>query len=178
MMILPDELALLRWQLSFASRLADHHLPALTDEACFWMPVPNSWTVRQGEGGLWRPDWAEEEPDPAPATTIAWLSRHLIWWLSDLMASIREQPRTPREQCFWPGSAQAAAEHIQSLLGQWQQTIVGLQVSDLTKPVNYPWPEPRELRQVIAWANVELTKNIAEIGVLRHAFEASRRSMN
>lgn len=175
MMILADELALLRWQLTLATRLANHHLPALTDEACFWMPAPGAWTVWQGEDGLWRPDWAGEEPDPAPAATIAWLSWHLIWWLSDLMASIREQPRTPPEQCFWPGSAQATAERVQSLLGQWEATLESLQASALTKPANYPWPEPRELRQVIALANVELTKNVAEIGTLRHAFEASRR---
>ncbi len=27
----------------------------------------------------------------------------------------------------------------------------------------------------MAWANVELMKNVAEIGVVRHAFEAMRR---
>jgi len=90
-----DELALLRWQFTLPARLAQHHLPALTDEACFWAPAPGSWTVCCSEDGKWRPDWVDAEPDPSPPVTIAWLSWHLIWWLSDLAAGRRSRKLPP-----------------------------------------------------------------------------------
>ena len=32
--------------------------------------------------GVWRPDWAEAEPDPIPVPTIGWLTWHIDWWWS------------------------------------------------------------------------------------------------
>jgi len=168
-----DELGVLHWQFTLASQLADFHLPHLTDDACFWAPAPGAWTVRRGDDDAWRPDWAEVEPDPAPAVTIGWLSWHLIWWLSDLNAALRGEARSPREQCLWPGSADAAVTRVRALLAELEASYAN---ADLARPVAYPWLEPRELRQVFAWANAELMKNVAEIGVLRLAFEASRRA--
>ncbi len=110
------ELELLRWQFTLGSRLALHHLPHLTDEACFWSPAPGAWTARLGRDGARRPDWAEVEPDPAPAVTIAWLTWHVIWWLSDLMSAVRNEPQRTRQECVWPGSAAAAAARIETLL--------------------------------------------------------------
>jgi hypothetical protein len=47
-----------------------------------------------------------------------------------------------------------------------------LVADDLARPLAYPWPEPRPLRLALAWANAELMKNVAEIGCVRHLFEA------
>lgn len=159
------------WQFGLVHRLADIHLPGLTDAACLWEPGPGSWTVRRSEDGNWRPDWSETEPEPAPPVTIGWLSWHLIWWWSALLASMRGETPAPREELFWPGSAAASVERLATLFAEME---AALGEADLDRMLAYPWPEPRPLAQALAWANLELMKNVAEIGVVRHLYEASK----
>jgi hypothetical protein len=141
---------------------------------CLWEPGPGSWTVRE-TGGVWRPDWSEAEPHPAPPVTIGWLTWHVIWWWSGVLAAIRkEQPVMP-EQVFWPGSAERTRERLNALSEQWSEILSGLETSDLEQRLAYPWAEARPLRIAAAWVNSELMKNIAEIGVVRHLFESQHR---
>ena len=62
-------------------------LDGLTDDEYLWEPVEGMWSVRpRGEarsaaplgGGAMLMDFERREPDPAPATTIAWQMCHLI----------------------------------------------------------------------------------------------------
>ena len=161
----------LQWQFLMTWRLAGYHLPHLTDAACLWEPAPDSWTVRRGADGSWRPDWAETEPNPVPATTIGWLTWHLIWWWSGLLSAVEGEKPRPRETVLWPGSA-AAAVQLNALSGNWGRYLASLSENDLEGPFAYPWEEPRPLSIAIAWANSELMKNIAEIGYVRHLCEA------
>lgn len=161
----------LRWQFALTWRLAEHHLPALTDEACLWAPVANAWSVRQDADGKWRPDWADVEPDPAPAVTIGWLTWHLIWWWSSAISAVRNESVAPRESVLWPGSAAAVRALLHDLSEQWRAFLNGLPEQALENPIAYPWREARPLRIAIAWANAELMKNVAEIGVVRHLYE-------
>lgn len=170
-----SELQTLRWQFGLTWRLAEVHLPALTDEACLWEPAPSSWTVRKSAEG-WHPDWAEIEPDLAPPVTIGWLSWHLIWWWSSLLSALRNETPVARGDVLWPGSAAAAVLLIRALSSEWSDALSLLDESDLERPFAYPWSEQRPLRLALAWANSELMKNIAEIGIVRHLFEAARRS--
>lgn len=169
-----SELETLRWQFRLTWRLAEVHLPALSDEACLWEPAPGSWTVRCSADGNWRPDWADKEPDPAPPATIGWLTWHLIWWWSELIAVIEGGPRTERSQLFWPGSAAMTVRRLKALSAAWAAILAKLDEADISRTLAHPWPEPRPLGQALAWANLELMKNIAEIGCVRHIFEASR----
>jgi hypothetical protein len=52
-------------------------LIGLTDAEYSWEPAPVVWTVRPGTDDVWRADWQEPEPDPAPLTTIAWRVWHI-----------------------------------------------------------------------------------------------------
>jgi hypothetical protein len=169
-----SQLLTLQWQFRLTWRLAGVHLPALTDDACLWQPAPGSWTVRQSGDGTWRPDWSVPEPDPAPPTTIGWLTWHLIWWWSGLLAALRHETPAAHHQVVWPGSADAVVQRLQSLSSEWAGVLSGLEEADLERPLAYPWDEERPLRLALAWANSELMKNVAEIGCLRHLFEASR----
>jgi hypothetical protein len=173
-----SELEMLRWQYRLTWQLAVVHLPALDDDACLWEPAPSSWTVRKSANGKWWPDWAEPEPepDPAPPVTIGWLSWHLIWWWSSLQSATRNETPTARAEIAWPGSAEAVVERLQSLAAQWTDILSKLADADLERPLAYPWPEPRPLRLALAWANSELMKNVAEIGTVRHLYEASKRA--
>src|SRR5215472_3006027 len=92
-----DEIHTLTWQFELAWKLAQHHLPKLTDEACLWEPAPGSWTVRKSVDGQWRPDWSDAEPDPAPPVTIAWLTWQMIWWWSSALTATFTHPLPARE---------------------------------------------------------------------------------
>jgi hypothetical protein len=169
-----SQLETLQWQFGLAWRLAGYHLPALTDAACLWEPARQCWTVHQGADGKWRPDWAETEPDPVPATTIGWLTWHLIWWWSGALRAVRDESAIPREEVFWPGSADGVREKLEMLSRDWSAMLAGLTDADLEKPFAHPWTEPRPFRIALAWANAELMKNVAEIGTMRHLYEISR----
>lgn len=75
---------------------------------------------------------------------------------------------------MWPGSAQAVRDRLEELAEEWSSTLAGLSDLDLERSIYYMWSEPQPMRIVVAWANSELMKNIAEIGILRHQFEASK----
>jgi hypothetical protein len=166
----------LRWQFELTWKLASqYHLPFLTDDVCLWEPASNSWTVRRLPNGRWRPDWVEPEPDPPPTTSIGWLTWLLIWWWSGLLAVVRKEMPVSRDEMDWPGSAGAAVQRLESLALDWEKFLSELDEGDLDMPVAYPWQEPRPLRIALAWVNIELMKNIAEIGCIRHLFEAYRK---
>jgi hypothetical protein len=171
-----SQLETLRWQFRLTWKLAaEVHLPALTDEACLWEPAPGSWTVRRSSDGRWHPDWADTEPDPAPPTTIGWVTWHLIWWWSGLLAALRNETPPAHGEVDWPGSAHAVVRRLESLSTEWSEVLSRLGDIDLERPLAYPWRDARPLRLAIAWANSELMKNVAELGHLRHLFEAWHR---
>lgn len=170
------QLDTLRWQFRLTWQLASYHLSALTDPACLWEPASGSWTVRQAADGRWRSDWIMPEPDPAPTTSIGWLTWHLIWWWSSLLTAVRDETPTPRDEVFWPGSADAVRLRLETLSREWADVLDSLADADLERPVAYPWREERPLRLAIAWANSELMKNVAEIGYANHLFLASRQT--
>lgn len=165
----------LRWQFNLAWRLANVHLPHLTDEMCVWAPAANAWNVRRDAAGAWRADWADIEPDPAPPVTIGWLMWHWTWWFSGLVAAAQGRTAPAREIVTWPGSARASVAEIEALVADWSGFLERLGAADLDRSITHLWPEPRPLRQAIAWGNAELMKNVAEIGVVRHLYEARTR---
>lgn len=167
-----DRLEILRWQFSLVWRLAQHHIPKLTDEACLFEPAPGSWSVRRRADGTWHPDWADRQPDPPPPVTIGWLTWQILWWWSSLTEAVADGRIPSREEVLWPGTARDTIEELQSLSARWTDILAGLEPSDLDRLVSYPWKEKRRLAIALAWANSELMKNIAEIGVLRHLFIA------
>lgn len=170
------ELDTLRWQFRLCWRLAEVHLPALTDELCLWEPAPGSWTVRRSVDGDWRPDWSDPEPSPPPPATIGWLTWQIVWWWSGVLAAVRGEVPAAHDEVMWPGTAGAVVGRIDELSAEWLEVLSRLSDSDLERPIAYPWAEPRPLRLAIAWANSELMKNIAEIGCIRHLFAALRRT--
>lgn len=170
-----NTLPTLRWQFQLTWRLAEVHLPALTDEACLWEPAPGSWTVRKSTDGKWRPDWVIPEPEPPPPVTIGWLTWHLLWWWSGLQSAMRHELPPAQHQIFWSGSAAAVVLELLTLSAAWDRMLTEMDASVLEKPLAYPWQEARPLRIALAWANSELMKNIAEIGIIHHLFIRSVR---
>jgi hypothetical protein len=168
------QISTLQWQFDLTWRLAQYHLPSLTDDACLWEPSPHSWTVRPSAEGMWHPDWADVEPDLIPTATIGWITWHMLWWWSGLIAATREETPPAHDEIPWPGSADAVVQRLESLAAEWSALLADLDDPDLERPLAHPWSEPRPLRIALAWANAELMKNVAEIGYVRLLYAVSR----
>jgi DinB family protein len=81
-----------------------------------------------------------------------------------------------REHVMWPGSADAVREWISRLQGQWRAALEQLTDDDLRSTQRTRWPfQDRPFGDVIAWANVELTKSAAEIGYARFLYAVRTR---
>ncbi|MGW2258111.1 DinB family protein [Streptomyces sp. NPDC001780] len=161
--------ALLRDQFDLTWSLFDYHLRRLEPADFLWEPATPSWTVRPAPDGTWVPDWSETEPDPVPVPTIGWLSWHIGWWWG--VATDHVRGRTPRERTdvTWPGDGESAVAWLRGLREDWLDALDGLTDTDLDAPASYPVPDDPEftVADMLAWANAELMKNVAEIGQLR-----------
>jgi hypothetical protein len=153
---------ILQWQFHLTWRLAEVHLPVLTDEMCLWEPAAPCWSVRRGSDGAWQADWADMEPDPLPVLSIGWITWHLIWWWSSLLAAVQGGKPLPHDRIAWPGSAAATVGRLRELSASWTEALAKFSDTDLERPLAYPWPEPRPLKFALARTNSELMKNVAE----------------
>jgi hypothetical protein len=162
-----QELLLDQFDLVWA--LADLHLGALTEDDFLWAATSLSWTVRPDTAGDWRPDWADTEPDPAPVPTIAWLTWQIQWYWETTLDHLQGRPPRDRDTVLWPGDGAAAVARLRELASRWRAALVGLTADDLLAPAAFPWPADagRTVGHMVSWCNVELTKNVAEIGQLR-----------
>jgi DinB superfamily len=166
-----DVLSVLRWQFRVAWRLAeDVQLPRLTDDMCTWLPDPQSWTVHRDTTGWWRADWSETEPLDAPAPSVGWLTWHIIWWWSNVETVLDGATAAEPATQGWPGTAAATVAVLRDLADLWTDRLGSLTPHDLDTPVRHPWPEPRPLAYLLSWVNLELTKNVAEIGAVGNAY--------
>ena len=78
-----------------------------------------------------------------------------------------------RSQVHWPGDAEAVRAWIADLKMKWLRAIGALSAEDLQSDALTRWPfEGRPFADVIAWANLELVKNAAEIGYARFLYAA------
>ncbi|MFD8790140.1 DinB family protein [Streptomyces vinaceus] len=133
----PDWNALLVDQLDWHWR---HQLRArldgLTDEEFFWEPVPDCWSVRpRGTGttpvragsGDFTIDWSYPEPVPAPVTTIAWRTGHiLVGVLGARSASHFGGPPVDYMTYAYPGTAAEALDRLDAAYARWVTGVRGL----------------------------------------------------
>jgi hypothetical protein len=159
----------LLWQFDLAWGLADLHLSALVEEDFLWEAARRCWSVRPDASGVWRPDWADTEPDPIPVPTIGWLTWHMSWWWSTAIDHVSGAPPRERTDVAWPGSGAAAVAQLRGLAPRWRELLTNMGILDLGKTSAFPWAATagRTVAHTALWLNVELTKNISEIGQLR-----------
>jgi hypothetical protein len=157
------------WQFDLAWALADLHLSALVGDDFLWQPARLCWTVRPDATGVWRPDWADTEPEPVPVPTIGWLTWHIQWWWSVAVDHLTGAMPRDRADVMWPGNGPAAVVHLRELAAHWRELLMTMTAEDLARPSSFPWGADagRTVAHTVLWANVELTKNISEIGQLR-----------
>ena len=158
-------------QFDTAWQLTSYHLEGLSTEECLWRPADAGLHVHQLSDGSWRADWPEHEGYDLGPPSIAWLTWHMgFWWSMVLDYSLGDGILT-REKVAWPGEADAVRAWIGGFKSQWQTMLEQLSDADLCSVERTKWPfQDRPFGDVVAWANVELTKNAAEIGYARFLY--------
>lgn len=166
-----DACAYLLRQLETAWTLTSYHLDGLTTEECLWRPARVGLHVRRVPTGQWRADWPDREGYDIGPSSIAWLTWHLGFWWSMVLDHSFGDATLSRDDVLWPGSADGVREFVGRLEKEWRANVEQLTDDDLRSTERTRWPfRDRPFGDVIAWANVELTKNAAEIGYARFLY--------
>jgi len=158
-------------QFETAWKLASFHLDGLATEECLWRPSRKGLHVRRTLDGTWRADWPDREDYGIGPPSIAWLTWHMgFWWSMALDHSFGEGVLA-REEVSWPGDADAVRAWLGQLQARWRAGLDGIGDGELRSAERARWPfRDRPFGDVVAWVNVELTKNAAEIGYARFLY--------
>jgi hypothetical protein len=159
-------------QFQLAWKLLDLHLTGLGDEECLWRPAATGLHVFSDDG-VWRADWPETESYSLGPASIAWLTWHIgFWWSMALDHSFGDRTLR-REDVHWPGDADATRAWLGNLRAEWVAALASLPDEQWASPERTRWPfAERPFSQLVAWLNLELMKNAAEIGYCRFLFAA------
>lgn len=163
-----DELSALQTQLDLVWRFMEDALANVRDEEALWVPTDDAWNVRKTADDFWVPDWADEEPEVVPASSIAWLQWHVMWWWSTVIDRSFGDGGLSRDDVVWVG-AQESTSAIGELRLDWLSRLDGLTNEELTGNglTRWPYDDGRPFLHVVAWVNAELMKNVAEMAYVR-----------
>jgi hypothetical protein len=158
-------------QFETAWKLTSIHLDGLATEECLWRPAHEGLHVHQDADGKWRPDWPDHEGYHLGPPSIAWLTWHVGFWWSMVLNHSFGDGTVSRESVTWPGNADAVREWLGRLQDEWRAAIEQITDDELRSVQRTRWPfKDRPFGDVVAWVNVELTKNAAEIGYARFLY--------
>ncbi len=158
-------------QLETAWMLASYHLDGLSTEECLWRPAPRGLHVQRAPDGTWRADWPDHEGYDLGPTSIAWITWHMGFWWSMVIDHSFGPATLSRESVAWPGTADGVRQWLGDLERRWRAAVEPLTDADLRSPERTRWPfADRPFGDVVAWANMELTKNAAELGYARFLY--------
>lgn len=162
---------LLLRQLEIAWALASYHLDGLTTDECLWRPAARGLHVKPDGHGAWQAEWPEHEGYDLGPPSIAWTTWHIGFWWSMVLDQSFGSGALAREAMAWPGNAENARKWINGLHDDWRAAVGKLAEEDLQSAVRTRWPfEDRPFADVVAWVNIELTKNASEIGYARFLY--------
>jgi hypothetical protein len=155
-------------------------LEGLTDAEYFWEPVADCWTVRPDEDGRFRADpIPDEDPVPAPVTTIAWRMWHIgADCLRGYCAHFFGDKDTAADAMLWPATADEAVEALQVDFARFRTNVASLGAEGLLDPMGPragTYADQTYLALVLH-ALDEVAHHGAELGLLRdlylHGFKA------
>lgn len=166
-----DTRAILIRQFDTAWALTQFHLEGLGTDECLWRPGRVGLHVRQRAEGDWHADWPEHEGYALGPSSIAWVTWHMGFWWSMVLDHSFGNAQLRREDVTWPGNADATREWIEGLSGRWRAALERIASDELRSTARTRWPfVDRPFGDVVAWVNVELTKNAAELGYARFLY--------
>jgi hypothetical protein len=166
-----DSRGYLSRQFDTAWKLTSLHLDGLTTEECLWRPAAEGLHLSQASEGRWIPDWPDHEGYDLGPPSIGWVTWHLGFWWSMVLDHSFGEGTLSRERVAWPGTADAVREWLGRLERQWRVRLEQVTDDDLRSTQRTRWPfQGRPFGDVVAWVNIELTKNAAEIGYARFLY--------
>lgn len=172
-----DALACLVRQYETSWRLVRHHLEELGTEECLWRPARTGPHVERAADGNWRADWPDRESYDLGPPSIAWLTWHLGFWWSMVLDHSFGAGTLTRESVMWPGTADALRSWIFGLEAEWRGHLESLSPEELRSTGRTRWPmRDRPFCDIVAWVNLELMKNAAEIGYARFLYAVRERA--
>lgn len=155
-------------QHAIAWSLASYHLEGLSTEECLWRPSTKGLHVSISNEGSWQGEWPEHEGYDLGPPSIAWLLWHMGFWWSMAINHSFEDATLDRNTISCPGTAEEIKAGLQALHKKWLDLLSNISDADLRSSERTRWPfQDRPFSDVIAWVNIELTKNAAEIGYAR-----------
>lgn len=158
-------------QFETAWKLTSVHLAGLATDECLWRPSDRGLHVHKGTDGVWRADWPDHESYDIGPPSIAWITWHIGFWWSMVIDHSFGDGSLCRENVAWPGNADAVRLRLDFLREQWIGRVAQQSDADLRSPLQTRWPfQDRPFGDLIAWVNIELTKNAAEIGYVRFLY--------
>ncbi|MFE7631761.1 DinB family protein [Kocuria sp. NPDC057446] len=162
-------------------------LAGLTDEEYFFDPTGGSaWTVhprtehrtpmQAGRGGF-VVDFALPEPVPAPFTTIAWRTAHVVVGV----LAVRSHghfagPEASYGHWAYAGTADEALDQLDREVARWSTGVHSLTAADLARPCG-PAEGPHAdlpMLALVLHINRELIHHGAEIALLRDLYAHTR----
>lgn len=162
-------------QFDTAWNLASYHLDGLTTAECLWRPASTGLHVHQAADGRWHADWPDRESYDIGPPSIAWITWHIGFWWSMVIDHSFGSGSLSREQLAWPGDAEAVRAQLAGYHDEWRNALDQLSEADLQSAARTLWPYTnRPFGDVVAWLNIELTKNAAEIGFARFLYAVTR----
>jgi hypothetical protein len=162
-------------QLDTAWKLTSFHLDGLTTEECLWRPAAQGLHIRKLGDWKWQADWPDRESYDLGPPSIAWVTWHMLFWWSMVLDHSFRNATLSRDSVTWPGDADAVRNALARLHSEWRAAIEKMSDDELRATGRTRWPfRDRPFGDVIAWVNIELTKNASEIGYARflHAVPA------
>jgi len=163
---------ILRMQYDIACQLLEYHLTALDDDEYFWRPAPVGLQL-SNEQGDWSADWPESEGYEIGPASISWLMWHIIYWWSMVLDHSFGAGMLQRDNIRCPANAKEAADRIAQLKKQWEASVARLSDHEWSDCSRTLWPfRGKPFYELSAWLNLELTKNVSEIGYCRFLYAA------
>lgn len=160
----------LNFQFDVSWQLLEIHLTDLEEEECLWRPASRGLHVFN-KSGIWVEDWPDTEAYDIGPPSIAWLTWHIIFWWSMVFDYSFGNGTLKREDLHWPGNMNAVREKMIKLRDEWRTALAKLSEEELLSCQRTKWPfEGRSFYELVAWLNVELMKNAAEIGYCRFLY--------
>ena len=147
-------------------------LAGLGDAEYLWEPAPGCWSVRSGEDGH-TADFPEDDPDPAPLTTIAWRLWHIAVDCMDFYSGRAfGTSGTGLSGRQFVVDAAAAATLVDAAIANFRNGLVGKGPEGVGELLGDDWGPYRDHRyyDLGLHAHRELTHHGAEVGTMRDLY--------
>lgn len=164
----------LNFQFDMSWQLLEIHLKDLGDDECLWRHSTKGLHVIN-KLGIWHADWPDSEDYDMGPSSIAWLTWHIIFWWSMVFDYSFGNRLLTRENVHWPGNMILVRGKIEQFRDDWRNILATMSDEELLSCEQTRWPfENRPFYELVAWLNLELMKNVSEIGYGRFLY-ASRK---